>query len=116
MFRKKMAAKATLLEALQDNSEVRKDRMTRSVQCGQKHRMGIKAQTKVGEHLGFYLAEGNPKATVGSVVRALFDGISFRRKTALEEGETTENGNNDTQATAKVTVRVYLQGETTHKQ
>ena len=55
MFRKKMAAKATLLEALQDNSEVRKDRMARSVQCGQKHRMGIKALTKVGEHLGLDL-------------------------------------------------------------
>ena len=53
----------------------------------------------------------NPKATVESVVRALFDGINSRGVTALEEGETTENGNNDIQDTAKDTV-----SWTAHKQ
>ena len=54
--REKMAAKAALLEALQDNSEALEDRLARSVQCAQKHRMGVKALTKVGEHLGLDLA------------------------------------------------------------
>ena len=56
---------------------------------------GVKALTKIGEHLD--LAEGNPKATVESVARALFDGINSRRGTSSEEGEITENDNNDAQ-------------------
>ena len=53
----------------------------------------------------------NPKATVESVVRALFDGINSRRYTALEEGEATENGNNDTQDTRKDKVIVHVRSE-----
>ena len=41
----------------------------------------------------------------------MFDGINSRRETALEEGEVTENGNNDTQDTAKDTVSVHVQAE-----